>query len=220
MDQRRARQQALRKVKLYAVLTEAYCRKPWLEAAEGVLAGGADVLQLREKELEDGELLARARTLRRLTEGYAALLIVNDRPDVAVLCGADGIHVGQGDLPPEEVRRLVGPDLIVGLSTHTPQQAAEAQERRADYIGAGPAYATATKGCSEGGGPELIARLCRATRLPVVAIGGVTPANARLLIEAGAHAVAACGALCGAADPQRAAREFLRALSGGEGEAQ
>jgi len=208
----RSKRQRLRAVRLYALLTQEHCRRAWLETAEMLLEGGVDVLQLREKSLDGGELLARARTLRELTERFSALLIVNDRPDVAVLAGADGVHLGQSDLPPEEVRGLVGPDAIIGLSTHTAEQAAGAEARGADYVGVGPVFPTDTKGYREGGGPELVARLCAATRLPTVAIGGITPENAGSIVAAGAQAVAACAALCGADDPQDTARTFRRAI--------
>lgn len=207
-----SKRQCLRRVRLYALLSEKHCRLPWRETAERLLAGGADVLQLREKELDDDRLLARARLLRRLTEEHSALLIVNDRPDVAMLCGADGVHLGQDDLPVEEVRKLMGPRAVIGLSTHTPEQAEEAEGRGADYIGVGPVFPTQTKGYDRGGGLQLAARICAATRLPTVAIGGITPANARTVVEAGAQAVGACAALCGAEDPEQAAREFLHAL--------
>ena len=206
------KKQRLRSMRLYALLTEEHCCRAWLETAELVLAGGADVVQLREKELEGGELLRRARALRRLTERFSALFIVNDRPDVAVLSGADGVHLGQEDLPVEEVRRMVGPEMIIGLSTHTPEQAAEAEGRGADYVGVGPVFPTGTKGYAEGGGSELVSRLCGATALPTVAIGGITPENVVGVLKAGAQAVAVCAALCGADDPAQAARAFLRAI--------
>ena len=197
-------------MRLYALLTEEHCRRPWLDTSELLLDGGADVIQLREKALGGGELLSRARMLRQLTDRFSALLIINDRPDVAILGGADGVHLGQADLPVEDVRRMVGPEMIIGVSTHTPEQAAEAEGRGADYVGVGPAFPTATKGYREGGGPELVSQLCKATALPTVVIGSVNPANARSLLDAGAQAVAACAALCGAVDPREAARSFLR----------
>jgi thiamine-phosphate diphosphorylase len=206
------RKDILRRMRLYAVLTEKHCRRAWFEAAGMLLKGGVDVIQLREKELADGELLARARALRRLVDRFPALLIINDRPDIAFLSRADGVHVGQDDLPPEEARRLVGPDVIVGLSTHAPEQAREAESRGADYVGVGPVFATATKGYAAGGGREMVARLCAATCLPTVAIGGITVENCRGVAQAGAQAVAACAALCGAENPCEAARAFREAF--------
>ncbi len=200
----------LKSVRLYALLTEAHCRRPWQETAEMLLAGGADAVQLREKDLPDRELLARARALRRLTDG-SALFIVNDRPDVALLSDADGVHLGQDDLPVPDARRLLGPRPLVGLSTHSVQQAVAACTVRADYIGVGPFAPTATKGYGEGMGPGLIRSVCERVDLPAVAIGGITADNAADAVRAGATAVAVCAALCGADDPERAARE-LRAV--------
>jgi len=205
-------------MRVYAILTERFCRLPWRTTAEAVLAGGADVLQLREKELADRELLERARILRDLTHRSGALLIVNDRPDVAVLSGADGVHLGQDDLPPAEVRRMVGPGMLVGWSTHSAAQAAEAAGLPVDYIGVGPFAPTATKGYETGMGPELVNAARRRTGLPIVAIGGITCDNAARAIEAGATAVAACAALCGADDPEAAARRLGAVLERVAGE--
>ena len=202
----------LRRVRLYGLLTEAECRRPWLETAELLLEAGTEAIQLREKQLDGGELLKRAKALRRLTERFSALLVINDRPDIAMLSGADGVHVGQDDIPPEEVRCLVGPDVIIGLSTHSAEQAASAEDRGADYIGVGPVFSTGTKGYAVGGGPELVMQLCGATTLPTVAIGGITPARARSVLDAGAQAIAACSALCAVDDPAEAARSFLQAF--------
>lgn len=206
MDVRRRR---LESVRLYALLTEAQCRGDWLETAARLLDGGVDVLQLREKELDGAELLHRAGQLRELCRRHGALLIINDRPDAAVLAGADGVHLGQDDLPPEEVRKLVGPHMLIGLSTHTQQQARDAQRRGVDYIGVGPVYPSATKRCGEGGGPQFVAAMCASTSLPTVAIGGLNPDNITAVVAAGASAVAACAALCSSPDPCAAAQEFL-----------
>jgi thiamine-phosphate pyrophosphorylase len=209
MADRRAKLAAMR---VYALLTEQHCRRPWQETAELLLAGGADVIQLREKALPDRELLARARVIRKLTEESGALFIVNDRPDVAVICGADGVHVGQEDLPPQEVRRLVGPEMLVGLSTHSAEQARLAESEPVDYIGVGPFAPTTTKGYSQGKGEELVRAVCAVTHLPAFAIGGIVAYNAPAAIEAGAQAVAACLGLCGAPDTLEATRQLRAAV--------
>ncbi len=209
----RERHEKLREMRIYALLTSEYCLLPALEVARSLLKGGADVIQLREKSLEDGALLERADALREMTEAHGALFIVNDRPDVAVLCGADGVHLGDGDLPPGRVREIVGPDMIIGLSTHDREQASRAAERGADYIGIGPVQPTPTKGYKEGGGTELVRELCSATDLPTVALGGITPNNAGATKDGGATAVAACRALCGAKDPAAAAKDFRDAMT-------
>ena len=135
------------------------------------------------------------------------------RPDseICALAQADGVHLGQDDLPPADVRKLAGPDLIIGWSTHSPEQARQAADLPVDYIGVGPVAATATKGYREGKGPELVRAVCACVELPTVAIGGITAHNAASVIEAGATGVAVCAALCSADDPAAAARE-LRAV--------
>ncbi len=198
-------------VRLYAVLTERFCRRPWRQTAERLLAGGADALQLREKDPEDAELLGRALALREMTEEAGALLIVNDRADVALIARADGVHLGQDDLPPAAVRAVVGPEMLIGWSTHSVGQARTALELPVDYIGVGPFAPTATKGYAEGKGPELVRKVAADVGLPRVAIGGITRENAGQAVRAGATAVAVCSALCGADDPEAAARE-LRAV--------
>ncbi|NLW49689.1 MAG: thiamine phosphate synthase [Candidatus Brocadiaceae bacterium] len=199
-------------IRLYALLTERFCRLHWQRTAEALLAGGVDAVQLREKDLSDRELLVRSCTLRKQTEAAGALLIVNDRPDVAVLAGADGVHLGQDDLPPAEARRIVGPDLLIGWSTHSARQAAQARDLPLDYIGVGPFAPTATKGYEVGFGADLVRAERAATPLPMVAIGGITADNAADAIEAGATAVAVCAALCDTDDPEAAARRLRAAV--------
>lgn len=203
---------ALDRVRLYALLSERHCRLPWRATAEALLAGGADAIQLREKDLPDAELLERARVLRELTAAHGALLIVNDRPDVAVLSGAGGVHLGQDDLPPAEVRRLAGPDVLIGWSTHSAEQARRASGLPVDYIGVGPFAATPTKGYQTGLGPELVRAARAQTGLPIVAIGGITCENAPEAVGAGATAVAACAALCDVDDPEAAATRLRAAV--------
>ncbi|MFO8006108.1 MAG: thiamine phosphate synthase [Candidatus Brocadiia bacterium] len=202
----------LHQMRLYALLTERHCRLPWRETARRLLDGGVDVLQLREKELSDRELLSRACILRELTEDAGALLIVNDRPDVAIISQSHGVHLGQDDLPSEPVRHLIRPQMLLGVSTHSTEQAEEAVAQGADYIGVGPFAATTTKDYSEGKGPALVRRVRACVELPIVAIGGITSANAGEAVRAGATAVAACAALCGAEDPEAAARELRAAV--------
>ncbi|MHC4789072.1 MAG: thiamine phosphate synthase, partial [Planctomycetota bacterium] len=123
-------------------------------------------------------------------------------------------HLGQDDLPPDQVRRLVGPDLLVGWSTHSAEQAERAGHLPIDYVGVGPVHPTATKGYPEGKGPELVSEACRRVSLPVVAIGGITSDNAASAVAAGATAVAACTALCAAEDPEAAARRLRSVVKG------
>lgn len=205
------RRKRFKDARLYALLTERHCRLPWRETAELLLAGGVDVIQLREKELPDGELLHRASVLREITSQMGALLIINDRADIALLTRADGVHVGQADLPPQDVRTLIGSDMLIGWSTHSIEQARQACELPVDYVAVGPVAATVTKGYKRGKGVRLVRDVCSrcaVSGLPVVAIGGITLDNAAAAVEAGVTAVAACSALCGADDPMEAAHEL------------
>ncbi|HXK84903.1 MAG TPA: thiamine phosphate synthase [Phycisphaerae bacterium] len=184
----------------------------WLQVAAAAIAGGADCIQLREKSLDAGELLARARRLRELCHQHGVLFIVNDRPDLAVLADADGVHLGQTDLSLKDARRIVGPDRLIGLSTHTPEQLREAIAAAPDYIAVGPMFDSATKPQDHIAGPDLLALAVRETRIPIVPIGGITAANAGILVQAGARRLCVCSAVIGAADPKMAARELLEAL--------
>jgi thiamine-phosphate pyrophosphorylase len=205
----------LARLRLYALLTERHCRQPWAETARALLAGGVDAIQFREKDLADGQLLERARVLRALTKEAGALFIVNDRPDIAALSDADGVHLGQEDLPPAGAREILGPERLVGWSTHGVDQALAAPELPVDYIGVGPFAPTATKGYRTGKGVELIQAVRERVDLPIVAIGGITAGNAADAVAAGAAAVAVCSALCGADDPASAARQLRAAVERG-----
>jgi thiamine-phosphate pyrophosphorylase len=142
-------------------------------------------------------------------------LIVNDRADLALLLKADGIHVGQEDLPPRDARRLLGPDAVIGLSVETLEQALEAEAEDIDYLGVSPIFATPTKPDTRGEwGLAGLRRLRRLTRRDLVAIGGINPENAGAVIEAGADGIAVVSAICAAADPERAARDLRKAVDG------
>jgi len=204
---------------LCVVLTESLCARPWEEVARAVLEAGADCIQLREKELSGRELLSRAHRLRELTLAHDASLVINDRPDLALLAGADGVHVGQTDLPIKAARRIVGDGVCIGVSATTIQQATEALEAGADSLGLGPMFATRTKpdpgGRTDGSlaGPELVrAVLEMHPDTPHLAIGGVDASNAGTLREAGVRGVAVSGSVCGADDPGAVVREVLEAL--------
>lgn len=186
-------------------------RWPPLELAEILLRSGARLLQLRAKQASTREVVDLARLLRERATAHGALLMVNDRADVARLVAAAGVHLGQDDLSPEDARNLLGPDAIIGLSTHDPDQVSDADGRPAvDYIGFGPIFPTAHKDnpdpCQ---GLAGLAAIRPRTRLPIVAIGGITSETARDVLAAGADAVAMIGALATAADPA----EIVRALA-------
>jgi thiamine-phosphate pyrophosphorylase len=194
------------------LLTEAICRRPWPDVLRATLAGGAAAVQVREKGMPDAALLARAREVARAAHEAGALAIVNDRPDIAVLAAADGVHVGQDDLKPHEARRIVGPDRLVGVSTHSVAQALAAAEAGADYLGCGPMFQSATKPQGVIPGPALAAEVTRQVGLPVMAIGGITAAGAPQVLAAGARWIAVSGAVCSSGDPEAETRRLVELL--------
>lgn len=197
------------------LITAEFCRLPWEQVAEAACRGGAACLQLREKSLPDGELLARARRLVAIARGRGVAVIVNDRPDVAMLAGAGGVHVGQGDLSVVDARRLVGDRLLVGVSCSTVEQARQAARQGADYLGLGPVFGSGTKPKDHLSGPELIEGVAGdpiAGGLPHLAISGIDASNAAQLVRHGCRGVAVCAAVCGSADPQAATRELVEAM--------
>ncbi|MBM4144121.1 MAG: thiamine phosphate synthase [Lentisphaerae bacterium] len=183
-----------------------------LEIIAAALRGGIRLVQLREKELCPRALLDLAREARRLTAAAGALLIVNDRPDVALACGADGAHLGQDDLPVDAARKIA-PDLIIGASCHTLAEALEAERRGASYVNLGAVFRTGTKTGEEALlGVDGVARIARRLRVPFTVIGGIKRRHVADLVRAGARTLAVISAVTGAADPERAARELLDAL--------
>lgn len=199
---------SLAEARLYVLITEAMCSRNWLEVARAAIAGGADCIQLREKTLPDGQLMSRASKLVELCRANAVRCIINDRADVAMLSGAHGVHVGQDDLPVRETRKLVGPDRIVGVSTHSIEQAQQAVLDGADYIGVGPVFTSRTKPRQILPGPEFARRAAQEIRIPAFAIAGITLENVDEVIATGIRAVAVSSAVIAAADPQAAARAF------------
>lgn len=202
--------------RLYPILDIDVCRQRGLDplaVLAAFLAGGARILQLRDKTAAAGELLARADDVVARAHAAGARVIVNDRADIARMSGADGVHVGQDDLPVEDVRRLVGPDAIVGLSTHDEAQIERAAATTASYIAVGPIYGTATKDTGYAArGLDLVKRAVQTGR-PVVAIGGITLDRAPEVLAAGASAVAVISDLL-TDDPEARVRMFLEALGG------
>lgn len=199
-------------VRLYVLITEALCRNPWLETARAAIAGGADCLQLREKTMESGELLSRARALVRVCREANVLSIINDRPDIALLAGADGVHVGQDDLPVAQVRKIVGATPIVGVSTHRIEQLEQAARNGADYVGVGPVFRSQTKPRQFLPGLPYARQVAELGGLPAVAIAGITASNVDEVTETGINAVAVSSAVIGAADVQAAAQAIKSRL--------
>lgn len=207
-----SRRKRLHAARLHVLLTEALCRRPWLDVAAAVIDGGADVLQLREKTLPDRELLARAERLRELAHSRGALLIINDRPDIARIADADGAHVGQDDLPVPAARRVLGAGRVVGRSTHSIEQFRTALADRPDYVAVGPMFPSPTKPADHVPGPAFAAAALKESELPLVAIGGITSAGARALREAGVRCVAVCQAVISDESPRRRCEEIRSAL--------
>jgi len=188
--------------------------------ADSALAAGVDMIQLRDKAPDLRRLLTQARRIRALCAARGALFIVNDRVDLALAAGADGAHVGQEDLPAESARRLLGPDRILGVSTHDLAQAVAAVAAGADYIGFGPMFGTRTKDTGyTPRGTAMLREVHRAVAVPILAIGGITLATVADVIAAGATAPAVISAIAGAPDMAAAARAFReRVLAAKRGE--
>ena len=181
-----------------------------LAAAAELIASGVTLLQYRNKYGNAREMLDQARELQRRVGGRIKL-IMNDRADLCLAAGFDGLHVGQDDLSPEAARRIIGPERILGVSTHNPEQLAVADLTSADYLAVGPVFATASKVNPDPVvGIEGVRRARALTRKPLVAIGGITRANGRSVLDAGADAVAVISDLI--RDPRKSAEEFLRIL--------
>jgi thiamine-phosphate pyrophosphorylase len=195
------------------VVTDAAGGAGALDAVRAALAGGTPVVQVRTKTGSDLSRLAFAREVVLLCRAAGALSIVNDRVDLALAAGADGTHVGADDLPVSVVRRIAGPDHLIGGTARDPVRAAELVAAGADYLGVGPAFATSTKdGLPDPIGPAGVGAVAAAVAVPVIAIGGVTADRVPLLRAAGAHGVAVVSAVSAAPDPAAAARALLAAL--------
>ncbi|HUO78020.1 MAG TPA: thiamine phosphate synthase [Thermodesulfovibrionales bacterium] len=174
------------------------------------LEAGAGWIQYREKEKTRREIYGEAIRLRELTTEYGAALVVNDHTDIARAVGADGVHLGQDDLPLKEARRIMG-DRIVGISTHSLPEAMDAERNGADYIGFGPVFVTTTKDAGEPRGLEMLGRIRKAVKIPVVAIGGISEESLPLVLNAGADAVAVASAVL-RGDISENVRSFMRII--------
>ncbi len=172
---------------------------------EAAVRGGVGAIQLREKDTTAAELLTVARKIKAITRQSGAIFIVNDRVDIAAAADADGVHLGQEDLPIAEARNVLGPGKIIGISTHSTEQARVAEKNGADYIGVGPVFATPTKPEALAQGLSLVAAISDSVRLPCVAIGGIDESNVRQVLDAGAQRIAVVRAISGAPDVEKAA---------------
>ncbi|RME64452.1 MAG: thiamine phosphate synthase [Nitrospirae bacterium] len=183
-----------------------------MDSVKRVLDGGIRWVQLREKSLTRREVFYLGEKLRKLTWQYNAILIINDYPDIAIATDADGVHLGQDDLPIEEARKVLG-NRIIGISTHTIEEALDAQARGADYIGFGPVYGTTTKpDALTPRGLQALKTVSEAVSIPVVAIGGIKLENLKEVLDAGASAVAVASGILSSEDPKRQAEEFVKII--------
>ena len=198
---------------LYAVTDRAWTGKQTLyQQVEAALKGGVTCMQLREKELDETAFLQEARVICALCRRYGVPFIVNDNVDVAVACGADGVHVGQEDMETGEVRRRVGEDMILGVSVHTVEEARQAVRDGADYLGLGAVFPTGTKTDADVMPGDMLRAICGAVDVPTVAIGGLNRSNILQLSGSGVDGAALVSAIFGAEDIEGACRE-LRALA-------
>ena len=201
---------------LYVVITEALCAgRSGLEILDACLAAGVRLVQFREKSGPDRTLYEKARAFRERTRTVGALLIIDDRVDLALAVNADGVHLGQEDLPLQAARQIA-PHLILGASTHSFEEPLEAQDAGADYINIGPLFPTGTKAVATAPvGPELIARVQPRLRVPYTCMGGIKPDNIHLPLAQGARICAVVTAVTAAPDPQAAAEDLLQRIREG-----
>ncbi len=210
LDDRRSR---LAAAKLYVLIDGRSSPEDFAALVEQLVAAGVDILQLRDKTRDDRTLLARARQLRTATAGTQTLFIMNDRPDLAVLADADGVHVGQEELSVAETRTIVGRERLVGVSTHSIEQARQAVADGADYLGVGPTFPSGTKQFAEFPGLGFVAAVAGEIELPGFAIGGIDASNVAEVRKAGVHRVAVGGAILNQADAPAAVERLRAALA-------
>jgi thiamine-phosphate pyrophosphorylase len=180
------------------------------EVLRPALQGGVDVVQIRDKGADERDVVEAGRVFRRLCDAYDALFIVNDEPELAIACAADGVHLGQDDARPEHARRALGSDALIGVSTHSPEQVEAAGD--ADYIAVGPVYATPTKPEYEPVGVDLVRFAAERSRLPFFAIGGIDRDNVDEVLDAGARRIAVVRAIRDAPEPGEAAHALKTRL--------
>ncbi|WP_100398354.1 thiamine phosphate synthase [Bacillus sp. FJAT-44742] len=200
--------------RLYTITGEEFHRgRSMLEVMEEAVKGGSDIIQLRDKFSSKKEVFEKAKKLREMTARYGAAFIVNDHIDVALAVGADGIHLGQDDLPLTEARNIVGEDMIIGISTHAIEEAREAERNGADYIGVGPVFATKSKvDVIDPVTTSYVKQVADEITIPFVAIGGIKLHNVDQVIDAGADRICAISEIVGSKDIQGTCQAFLEKL--------
>ncbi len=201
-------------MRVYAVTDRSWLLHETLyQQVEKTLKGGATFIQLREKNMNDDEFLAAALEIKELTDRYHVPFVINDNVDVAIRSGADGVHVGQGDMEAGDVRRLLGNDRIIGVSAHNVAEALAAEQNGADYLGVGAVFSTTTKEDVKTVSYDTLSAICAAVHIPVVAIGGITADNIALLKGSGIDGVAVVSAIFGAEDITAATKKIYNAVS-------
>lgn len=200
--------------RLYAITDERFHPgRDLLAVMEESLLGGADVIQLRDKTGSKRDILRKAKALRSLTRKYGALFIVNDHIDIALAADADGVHLGQDDLPLAEARNILGPGKIIGISTHSIEQAREAERGGADYIGVGPVFPTRTKAdVTDSVSVSYVRQASAEIRIPFVAIGGIKLHNVDEVLAAGATRICAVSEIVGSADVKGTCETFMQKI--------
>lgn len=199
--------------RLYVLVDGRNSERQFRELISELVEAKVDLLQLRDKRLADRELLQRARILRQMTGGTPTLFIMNDRPDLAILADADGVHVGQEELTVQDVRQVLGPHRLVGVSTHTVLQVRQATADGVDYIGCGPTFPSVTKAFATFSGLTFLRQAANQTTLPAYAIGGIQLDNLHRVIESGFQRVAVGAAIVDSNDPARSVAMFRAALA-------
>jgi thiamine-phosphate pyrophosphorylase len=210
----RSKQSLLNAAQLYVLVDVRSDESTFEQFVADVIAGGADIIQLRDKQADDPTLLSRSRILKQCIgeSERNVLFIMNDRPDLALLAGADGVHIGQDDFPVALARQIVG-KLLVGVSTHSIEQARQAIQDGADYIGAGPVFESATKSFSQLVGVEYLREVAAEIVLPTFAIGGITEERLEVVLQSGIRRVAVSSALLKAMNPKEAAENWKKCLA-------
>jgi len=202
------------RLKLYAITDRRWLKEgeSLADAVKELLTAGTTCVQMREKNLSDEELLAEAALIKQVCDDFKVPLIINDRPDIAKAAGAAGVHVGLEDMGIEKARRLLGDDFIIGGSAHNVKEALAAEAAGADYIGCGAIFGSTTKTNVTGLTIEELKRICESVKIPVVAIGGITLENAKLLADTGIAGLALISGLFAAEDKKAAAKAFLQKI--------
>lgn len=207
------RREVIENARLYLILTESLCKHSLEDTLRAAISGGVDIVQLREKELLDAAYLSRARDVQLICREFEIPFIVNDRADVAAIMRADGVHIGQDDLSVGFARDLLGPATLLGLSTHNREQLESSDASLADYLGVGPAYATATKPHEPEAGLAFLREASERALRPWFAIGGINAERIDAVLAAGATRIAVSRAICSADDPEKAAAALAERLN-------